>query len=167
MKLNMTKIAAAMVLLGSVGAHAAVKPSSVTTQTAALNFKTPAGEVTLTITPATDLTAGNHPDRFEVAALKAAPTDKTNSIAIRFTPTVGVVKNNNGVQTVSGANNASNKLTVSWSDPAGNSSSYDATSGYWHYAKAGEVNSNVVLKGAQDIASDTYTVSMDAALYQA
>ncbi len=165
MKLNMTKIAAAMILLGSVGAHAAVAPASVTTQAADLVFNQPAGAVTVVINPAHDLVAGNIAAATELAAFTVTPNDTTANIAVRWTPGSGTISNTPRFMTVQGKNDPKHSLAIGI-----DGRDLVAVDEGWYYTPtAGVFNDNIITTtaGAQNVAADTYPVSLDAGVWTA
>ncbi|HGM5835949.1 TPA: hypothetical protein ACKP36_004396 [Serratia marcescens] len=163
MKLNMTKIAAAMVLLGSVGAHAAVDPATMTTQSQPLVFTAPSDSVSLEINPVSDLKAGAYTTKTKVASIVVTPKKATDTVALRFSQAIGVEGTYPNTRVYNGLN-ADNKLEVMFTV---NNLNDLKTEGWYDSKAAGVVNEDMEIYGDQTIAADTYTVSMDAAIWTA
>lgn len=163
-------IIAACVLAGSVGmANAAIGP--ITTQTADITFAQPQ-EVTLTLTPVADLVAGTIPDGTKVVdANLATISGQPGVFAVRWTPGIGTLDPDDHRAVTVNGHNTDSPLKLYY-----NTSAQDGTIGLddtWFLTSeqgADPVTTDhntVWTSGNQDIPADTYTISIDAAIWTA
>lgn len=168
-KMNVTKIAAALALLGSMGAHAGTV-TSVQTATANIKFAEAAPAVAINLTAVDGLKAGDVPANTLIAHYTITPTNTADTVALRYTPgtaTVDTTQPNEA--TLSGKTNGASKLNVYLSGLEGaNAVTFDAASGFYHKNAAGALIGAVATNSHQpNVAADTYVVSLDAAIYHA
>ena len=163
--INLTKIAAAMVLLGSVGVHAAVDPATLTSSSKDLVFAAEAGAVALVISPETNLNAGALAESAQVATFVATPTDLTARIAYRWTPSSGDVDPVHPRLATFSGTTSTNKIVLSLA-PLDNIPA-PKDDGWFAVDNPGVLNGQITSGQAQTVAADTYNISMDAAIWTA
>lgn len=159
---NIKRVSAIAILVASTAGVAQAAPISVVaTGTGDVVFQN-TGVATIAVTPEANLTAGSHNNKL-IATATATATG--GPVAYRWTPAVGVVRNNDNLQrTISGKTDASNKLDVVASATATQSTSMPA----WYVANASATTLAITVHTtpvAQTVAADTYVVSMDAAVW--
>ncbi|WP_337039606.1 hypothetical protein [Serratia marcescens] len=166
--INLTKIAAAMVLLGSVGAHAAVDPATQTTTPQNLVFAAESGAVALDISPEHNLVAGEVLGGKKLASVSITPTQSTDTIAIRFSPDSGVHVSFADTFRIKGTDDPNNTLTLQLTVDDENIWHTPNNSSDWINAlKPGAMSTDINTMLDQTVAADTYNVSMDAAIWTA
>ncbi|MGQ8704360.1 AfaD family invasin [Serratia marcescens] len=155
---------ALMVLAGSAGMASAAGPvGGINTQSVDLVFGA-AATVTNTLTAMTGLTAGDTQDNTKLAEGQVATGDGSPQVmAIRFTPTVGEAGTSAERRVLSGNTAAENKLNVKL-----DTQSLTAGVDGWFVQNPANalLSYQVSSDGVQTVAADTYTVSVDASLYQ-
>ncbi|KAF1366568.1 hypothetical protein [Yokenella regensburgei] len=163
---KVTGTAALLALLAAgVGAAHAGPVSEVATATDKAVFAK-AGDVTITLTPRTDLMAGTIANKTVLGSLVIAASSPDDQLVWRWTPGVGTpFEGRPDYWTYSGKNDPTHKLNVTMNDGP------DATIAGTDWFKVSKGKFSTVLmtpynKGtSQDIAPDTYTVSLDAAVW--
>ncbi|HGM5835947.1 TPA: hypothetical protein ACKP36_004394 [Serratia marcescens] len=168
-KNHITQISAALVLFSFIGAtHAAVDVASVSTKPADLVFAAETGPVTLDIVPETNLVAGNIIAGALLASVSIAPAQETDTVAIKYSDSVGVINGLANERRLSGTNDTNHKLDVllhinanAWSFPE------PPTSPGWLHAKTpGAMSLKITTDSyARYVAADTYFVSLDAGIW--
>lgn len=149
----------ATLMLTSWGALATV--SGVTTATADVTVAAPMPPVQLNITPTSNLIAKMYPTESVIA--QATLTSSGGTSAIQWTSSVGTQGSAAGARTIVGKNNNSHKLALKLSLPTENWS--DVDDGWFKTTKTGGLAIKVLTDGEQNIAADTYTISLDAGTY--
>lgn len=159
-----TAIAAALALGAVASAHAAV--SGETTESADVVFTETTPAVTLTLIPVTGLAAG-HLAGDTPLIMSDIKTDDAVQHAVRWTPgTFTASAQNADSAVISGKDNTDNKLTVKILDlPGGNPLSL--RDGEYRGFSIPQTETAFVIgaDGDQTVNPDTYTVSVDAAIY--
>lgn len=146
------------------GTAQATVVSNVATATANATFQK-SGNVTVTITPKTGLMAGNISKTTVLADVIIKPSSESDSVVYRFTPSSGVLNSSENELILSGKNNPDNKLTVFLNyddDIGGNNNPTEWIHGSVIGTRSATVNSSIT---SEDVPADTYTVSIDAAVW--
>ncbi len=163
---KVTGTAALLALLAAgVGAAHAGPVSEVATATDKAVFAK-AGSVTITVTPRTDLMAGTILQQTQLASVVIAASSPDDQLVYRWTPGVGTpFEGRADYWTYSGKNNPTHKLNVTMS--GGPSTTIDGTD--WFKVNKGKFSTALMTPyndgDSQNIAPDTYTVSLDAAVW--
>ncbi|MFO6501850.1 AfaD family invasin [Serratia marcescens] len=156
---------AMMVLAGSVGAAQAAGPvGSPVTATANIVFVAPAS-IVHTLTAEQGLAAGNIADGVKFATGNVSLSDASTAImAVQFTKNVGAAGTNDSTRVISGNTDNTRKLKVKLNSPVSVTPQADG----WIVLDGAGANLpyTIVSDGQQVVVADTYTVSVDAAIYQ-
>lgn len=120
--------------------------------------------VTHTLTAVTGLQAGRKRDGILLADGTVTTTDGTAQIlALRFTDSIGAKSSATNKRIYYGKSDLSHQLRVRWE--AENVSDTKADDWWITTPPKTRVTYNIRIDGTQDIAADTYTISMDAAIW--
>ncbi|MGK0603404.1 hypothetical protein [Yokenella regensburgei] len=162
---KVTGTAALLALLAVAGAAHAGPVSEVATATDKAVFAK-AGTVTITLTPRTDLMAGTIVNKTVLGSLVLAASSPDDQLVWRWTPGVGTpFEGRPDYWTYSGKNDPTHKLNVTMN--SGPSTTIDGTD--WFDGGKGQYSTELMTPynggNSQDIAPDTYTVSLDAAVW--
>lgn len=168
-KLNTLKISAALLLMGmsSTMAYAGGITSDITTQTADLTFAS-TGKATISLEAQQDLIAGAFKAGQEIASGEATATAGT--VAYRWTPTSGDISQANGVSKIikiKGTENKNNSITLALVPSTSVGTLTDGGNGWIVPAtlNTSKVELSVQNNQAAVISPDTYTLSVDAAVW--
>ncbi|HHR5860607.1 TPA: hypothetical protein ACS70L_003379 [Providencia alcalifaciens] len=161
---KMTKVmrlsAMALLVAGSVGVANAAPVSDVVSGTGDVVFAG-TGTASITVTPVTGLVAGKFTS---LVIANAQATASAGNIAYRWTPDASVQRGTPLDRTISGTQIAANKLDVSSTAIATQSSSHPD----WWVANSGASSLNIEIRTTnteQTVAADTYKVALDAAVW--
>ncbi|MGU3489644.1 hypothetical protein [Enterobacter bugandensis] len=166
-----TTAAITMAILGS-GVASAASVSDSTSQTATVSFVQPTPVLSLAITPVAHLVAGEMKNGDKIADFSISTATASNK-AFRITNT----PNGNNTYTISGSNNADNKLVVAFPPSSGtgaiqfvgcdNRSTMTIEGNSWETCSDAVTSTrgDVVVSGNQTIVADSYTLNMEAANY--
>lgn len=153
--------AIAVLVAGTSGVAQAAPVSAVVTGAGDVVFQE-TGTATITVTPESNLTAGQHNNTL---IARATATATGGQIAYRWTPQASVAINNDNTQrTISGKASAANKLDVISTAAATQSAAYPD----WYAANSNASTLDITVRTTavnQAVAADTYVVSMDAAVW--
>jgi len=149
--------------------------SNETTATADIVFNAPTNPLTLTITPDTGLVAGLIPSNTKVATVSAVPQSPA-IVGVRFTPNtlnMALDPAEKNFADISGANDPGNILAVNLMGDVDGFALSEVSVGTDTYLFDDVSNGANVFNGSlvtyvnadQQIGVDTYTVSLDAAIY--
>lgn len=162
---KVTGTAALLAMLAVAGAAHAGPVSEVATAKDKAVFAK-AGDVTITLTPRTDLMAGTIANKTVLASVVMAATSPDDQLVWRWTPGVGTpVEGHPDYLTYSGKNDSKHQLLVTMN--SGPTDTIDGTD--WFEVSKGKFSTELMTPynggNSQDIAPDTYTVSLDAAVW--
>ncbi|WP_431295606.1 hypothetical protein [Rahnella sp. PAMC 25559] len=166
---NIQRVSAiALLVAGTVSGAQAALVSGVATGTGDVVFDQ-SSTASMVVTPKTGLPAGVTTAGTEIATAVASILTGGSAatyVAYRWTPTASVMVGTDALtRTISGKANLSNKLEVTSTAPA----TLDSAGLGWYVANAANIPLNISVKTTtqQTVAADTFTVSLDAAVWVA
>lgn len=157
----MSGVAASMIIIS--GAAHADSFSGMTTSSTDVTFTAPATPLTLTL-QSENPSSGIHEDLYEVASYKLTSTSNAR-IGVRFTPTAGVVGSTENRMVFSGKSNPAHKADLQIIAPSGNHVTVGSETFWVSNTDVTDFSGTIKTNGSQTIPADTYTVSMDAVVY--
>ena len=152
--------AIALLMAGGMGAAVAAPVSTVVTGTGDVVF-TETAQASISVTPVSVLEAG---EKTNLVVANAVANATAGNIAFRWTPDASIQTNTPLDRRISGKSDAANKLNVTTIATATQSPSYPD----WYVANNSSNTLNIEIRTTptpQIVAADTYTVSLDAAVW--
>ncbi len=153
-----------MVLAGGASAHAAM--SDVASRSDDVIIGTAAAPVNLVIS-AIPQHAGLFGDYAKLASVSASPASSTETVAFRWSPGLGVPQTGRYayIVTYPGKNNPQHSLAVDMEACVDTDGATWTRSEWFLAKKPGPVDCFISTMGEQDVASDIYTIYLDAGVW--
>ncbi|PXW51494.1 hypothetical protein DFO55_11866 [Grimontella sp. AG753] len=171
-KKKLLSVVVGCIAFGLVGTASSAEFVDKVTATADLGFSESSSPLTMTITPAENLMAGDFAVSSNLASISITRpgTSPSTRLGIRWTPGVPsqqVQSSNYRWAQVSGKNNANNKIMASlWFTTPTGTAVTDPDGNYFTTTTAvSNLNATINTGTAQTINADVYPVSVDAAIY--
>ncbi|SFU20605.1 Saf-pilin pilus formation protein [Kosakonia arachidis] len=170
MQKKLLSIAMGFITLGMASSASAAFIEQVT-QTSTLTFSQPTSALNLVINPVAGLTAGAFQNGAQLANITVTQTASTdlNHIGLRWTPGIAnQVVESSRQAVVLGDTSATNQLKaiISFTGVAGSDVASPAGGPYYVTTPTvNTLNAQILTQGNQNIAADTYPISLDAAVY--